>query len=345
MQEIQINALDKTLDQAITEKINGKTKPLGSLGQLETIGTQICRIQHTLHPKLEKPAILVCAGDHGITQEGISPFPQEVTFQMVMNFITGGAAINVFTRQHDINLLVADTGVNFDFEANPQLLDKKVAKGTRNFAIEPAMTIDECKQAMQNGADIVTELHNEGTNIIGFGEMGIGNTTSASALLCKYARVKPEEACGAGTGLDQKGIQHKAEVIEKALNLHQSITDPLEILACFGGFEIATICGAMLKAAELKMVIMVDGFIVTSALLAAHARQPSILNYCIFTHQSNEQGHQHMLKHLRANALLNIDMRLGEGTGAAVAYPLIQSAVAFINEMSSFADAGVSEKD
>ncbi|MBS2097320.1 nicotinate-nucleotide--dimethylbenzimidazole phosphoribosyltransferase [Carboxylicivirga linearis] len=344
MQETQIKVLDRTLDQAITEKINGKTKPLGSLGQLETVGAQICRIQHTLQPKLEEPAILVCAGDHGITQEGISPFPQEVTFQMVMNFLAGGAAINVFSRQHNINLLVADTGVNFDFESTPQLLNKKVAKGTRNFAVEPAMSIDQCKQAMQNGADMVTKLHQEGTNIIGFGEMGIGNTTSAAALLCKYAGVQPEQACGAGTGLDQKGIQHKAEVIEKALKLHQAITSPLEILACFGGFETATICGAMLKAAELKMIIMVDGFIVTSALLAAHAMQPQILDYCIFTHQSNEQGHQHMLSFLRVNALLNIGMRLGEGTGAAVAYPLIQSAVAFINEMSSFADAGVSNR-
>nr|WP_321451790.1 nicotinate-nucleotide--dimethylbenzimidazole phosphoribosyltransferase [uncultured Carboxylicivirga sp.] len=344
MQETQIKALDHTLDQAITEKINGKTKPLGSLGQLETVGAQVCRIQQTLHPKLEKPAILVCAGDHGVTQEGISPFPQEVTFQMVMNFLAGGAAINVFSRQHNIKLLVADSGVNFDFESTPQLLDKKVAKGTCNFAVEPAMSIDECKQAMQNGADIVANLHKEGTNIIGFGEMGIGNTTSAAALLCKYANVKPIEACGAGTGLDQKGIQHKAEVIEKALSLHQSITDPLEILACFGGFETATICGAMLKAAELKMIIMVDGFIVTSAILAANAMQPSILDYCIFTHQSNEQGHKHMLSHLRAKALLNIGMRLGEGTGAAVAYPLIQSAVTFINEMSSFADAGVSNR-
>lgn len=344
MQEIQIKSLDLTLDQAITEKINGKTKPLGSLGQLETIGAQICRIQKTLHPKLNYPAILVCAGDHGITQEGISPFPQEVTFQMVMNFLAGGAAINVFSRQHQINLLVADTGVNYDFEANDQLINKKVAKGTRNFAVEPAMTQEECRQAMQNGADMVTELHQTGTNIIGFGEMGIGNTTSASALLCKYANVKPIDACGAGTGLDDKGIQHKADVITKALYLHKSITDPLEILACFGGFETATISGAMLKAAELNMIIMVDGFIVTSALLAAYAMQPQILDYCIFTHQSNEKGHQYMLKHLRANALLNIGMRLGEGTGAAVAYPLIQSAVAFINEMSSFADAGVSNR-
>lgn len=344
MQDFKIEIISSSLDEAIRQKIDLKTKPLGSLGSLEKVAFQVCQIQNTLSPQLLKPAILVCAGDHGITHENISPFPQEVTFQMVMNFLNGGAAINVFSRQHNIKLIVADTGVNFDFEPTEQLLDLKIRKSTRNFAVEPAMTIEECKQAMQNGADIVSKQHQNGTNIIGFGEMGIGNTTSASAMLCKYAGVAPIDACGAGTGLDDKGIQHKAEVISRALNLHQSITDPMEILACFGGYETATICGAMLKAAELKMIIMVDGFIATSALLAAHAMHPQLLHYCIFTHQSNEKGHQYMLKHLDAEALLSIGMRLGEGTGAAVAYPLIQSAVAFINEMSSFDDAGVSNR-
>ncbi len=342
MQELQITAVKTVLNEEIQKKIDLKTKPLGSLGTLEKIAFKICQIQETLTPQLNKPAILVCAGDHGITQEKVSPFPQEVTFQMVMNFLGGGAAINVFCRQHNIKLLVADTGVNFDFEPSPHLLDLKVRKGTRNFAVEPAMSIEECKQAMQNGAKVIEKLHAEGSNIVGFGEMGIGNTTSATALLCKYAGYSAQKASGAGTGLDSEGIKHKASVIEKALKLHADINDPLSILATFGGYEIATICGAILKAAELKMLILSDGFIATSALIAAHAINPNVTDYCLFAHESNEQGHKLMLEHLKAEPILHLGMRLGEGTGSAVALPILQSAVNFMNEMSSFEDAGVS---
>ncbi len=344
MQELQTNSINTELDEQIRKKIDLKTKPPGALGTLEEIAFKVCRIQETLTPRLIKPTILVCAGDHGITQENVSPFPQEVTFQMVMNFLAGGAAINVFCRQHAINLLVADTGVNYDFEPHNQLLDYKIRKGTRNFATEAAMTLAECKTAMHNGAEIIKKLSIEGTNIIGFGEMGIGNTTAATALLCKYGKYPAKQASGAGTGLDSEGIQHKARVIDKALLLHQKVTDPIEILATFGGYEIATICGAILKAAELNMIILSDGFIATSALIAAHAINPVITDYCLFAHQSNEQGHQLMLKHLKAKPILNLNMRLGEGTGSAIAYPIVQSAVNFINEMSSFEDAGVSNK-
>ncbi|WP_430815034.1 nicotinate-nucleotide--dimethylbenzimidazole phosphoribosyltransferase [Carboxylicivirga sp. RSCT41] len=342
MQESKITTVEKSLDEQIRKKIDLKTKPLGSLGTLEKIAFKVSRIQNTLSPQLNKPSILVCAGDHGITQEKVSPFPQEVTFQMVMNFLGGGAAINVFCRQHSINLLVADTGVNFDFEPSEQLLDLKVRKGTRNFAVEPAMTVQECETAMKNGASVIEKLHKNGTNIVGFGEMGIGNTTAATALLCKYAGYSASEASGAGTGLDAEGIQHKAAVIEKALALHTDTTDAVQILATFGGYEIATICGAILKAAELKMIILSDGFIATSALIAAHAINPHVTEYCLFAHESNEQGHKLMLQHLKAEPILHLGMRLGEGTGSAVAFPIIQSAVNFINEMSSFDDAGVS---
>ena len=345
MQELKITAINPEMDEAIQKKIDLKTKPLGALGTLEKIAFKVSRIQQSTGPQLINPAILVCAGDHGITQENVSPFPQEVTFQMVMNFLGGGAAINVFCRQHNIKLLVADTGVNFDFKTNKQLLDYKIRKGTRNFAIEPAMTRLECEAAMTNGANIIEQLNIEGTNIVGFGEMGIGNTTSATALLCKFAHLTPHQATGAGTGLDEEGIIHKAEVIEKALSHHKNIKDPIDILATFGGYEIATICGAILKAAELKMTILSDGFIATSALIAAHAMHPEVLHYCLFAHQSNEQGHKLMLKHLNADPILHLEMRLGEGTGSAVVYPLVQSAVHFMNEMSSFDDAGVSNKD
>ncbi len=339
-----ITPVQSELKEQITNKINLKTKPLGSLGKLETIAQRICEVQNTLSPKLNKPAILICAGDHGVTAEGISPFPQEVTFQMVMNFLGEGAAINVFTRQNNIKLLVADTGVNFDFKANEKLIDAKIAHGTKNFAVEAAMTIEQCEKAMANGAAIVEKLFAEGTNIIGFGEMGIGNTTAAAALLCAYADCLPSEAAGAGTGLNEKGINHKATVIEKALNLHKNLTNPTELLSALGGFEIATITGAMLKAAELKMVVMVDGFIVTSALLAAYNINNNLLDYCLFSHKSNEKGHVLMLDYLKAEPILDINMRLGEGTGSAVAYPIIESAVNFFNEMSSFEDASVSNK-
>ncbi|WP_075591376.1 nicotinate-nucleotide--dimethylbenzimidazole phosphoribosyltransferase [Labilibacter marinus] len=340
-----IQAINKELSEQITHKINTKTKPLGSLGKLETIAQKICEIQNTLTPELKKPAILVCAGDHGVTEEGVSPFPQEVTFQMVMNFLGEGAAINVFTRQNNIKLLVADTGVNFIFKSNDKLIDAKVAHGTKNFAKEVAMSAEQCEQAMKNGASIVDELHQEGTNIIGFGEMGIGNTTAAAALLTAYTNCAAIDATGAGTGMDEKGITHKAAVIEKAVVLHQDKNTPADILAALGGFEIATIAGAMLKAAELKMVILVDGFIVTSALLAASEINNKVLDYCIFSHKSHEKGHALMLEHLKAEPVLDISMRLGEGTGSAIAYPIIQSAVNFFNEMSSFEDAGVSNKD
>lgn len=344
MQEITIKPLSTALNESIKHKIDFKTKPLGALGTLEVLAHQICSIQNTLTPQLNKPTMVVCAGDHGITQEKISPFPQEVTFQMVMNFLAGGAAINVFCRQNNIDLVVADTGVNYDFKSHPGLQHYKVANGTQNFANKPAMTGEQCQQALTNGASIVTNLHKQGTNIIGFGEMGIGNTTTAAALLCKYANVTPQQSCGAGTGLDAAGIQHKVSVLEKALAFHKNINTPLDILSTFGGFEIATICGAMLKAAELKMIILVDGFIATSALLAAHAMQPLVLDYCIFTHHSNEQGHGLMLEHLKAKPILSLGLRLGEGTGAAIAYPIVQSAVAFMNEMSSFEAAGVSNQ-
>ncbi len=342
--QFNISKVETDLSKQINHKINTKTKPIGSLGMLEGIAKKICEIQNTLTPQLNNPTILVCAGDHGVTEEGVSPFPQEVTFQMVMNFLTEGAAINVFTRQNNIQLLVADAGVNYDFDSNFKLIKAKIANGTKNFAKETAMTLEQCNQAIANGAKIIEKLHKEGTNIIGFGEMGIGNTSSASALLCSFTNCTAKEATGAGTGLDEEGIARKASVIEKAVELHKDVSQPIEKLAALGGFEIATITGAMLKAAELKMTIMVDGFIVTSALLAAYHINPDVLDYCIFSHKSHEKGHQLMLDYLKAEPILDMHMRLGEGTGSAVAYPIVKSAICFLNEMSSFEDAGVSNR-
>lgn len=343
MIDFNIEPLGTRLKEQIQQKIDLKTKPIGSLGKLEAVAMQICQIQQTLHPKLSQPTFYVCAADHGIVAEGVSPYPQEVTYQMVYNFLSGGAAINVFAKQHNINLKVVDCGVNHLFAPNDQLIDMKVAPGTQNFSVVPAMLKSECERALANGAELALMAFDKGSNIIGFGEMGIGNTTSASALFSRLCDMAPADVCGAGTGLTPEGIQHKVKVIEQAMLTHSQASSPVDILATFGGFEIATMAGGMLKAAELKMTVLVDGFIATSALLAAHAINPTVIDYCIASHQSNERGHQLMLKVLGLRPMLQLDMRLGEGTGAAVAYPLVESAVRFINEMNSFEGAGVSQ--
>ena len=334
-----------TITEQLQHKINNKTKPLSSLGKLEDIALQIGQIQNTLTPELKKPTILVFAADHGLADAGVSPYPKEVTQQMVLNFLNEGAAINIFSKQNGINLKVIDAGVDADFQNNPNLIHAKIANGTKNILETSAMTIDECKKALDTGSKLVEEQFETGCNIIGCGEMGIGNTSSASLLMSKITGLDIEECTGNGTGHDKDGLNRKKKLLKQAINKYQISNDPIEILATFGGFEIAMMTGAFIKAADLGMTIMVDGFIVTSALLVAYKIKPEILKNCIFTHSSNEQGHQKMLDYLKVNPILNLDMRLGEGTGAAVAYPIIQSAVKFLNEMASFENAGVSNKE
>jgi nicotinate-nucleotide--dimethylbenzimidazole phosphoribosyltransferase len=333
----QNDALASQLDAAI----NNKTKPLGSLGLLETVAKQIGLIQQTTQVELKQPAILVFAGDHGVCAEGISAYPQSVTWQMVENFLANGAAINVFARQNGCKLNVIDAGVNHDFGPRDGLANRKIGPGTRNFAAEPAMTAQQCAAALEAGMGLVAEL--EG-NVIGFGEMGIGNTTAAAALMHKLTQIPAANCVGAGTGLTAEGVLHKQRVIEAAAALHASVTEPLDVLATFGGFEIAMMAGAMLKAAERRMVLLIDGFIVTSALLVAARLQPAILDYCVFSHCSDESGHKQLLGNLNARALLQLDLRLGEGTGSALALPLLHAAVNFLREMATFESAQVSEK-
>ncbi|HCN91375.1 MAG TPA: nicotinate-nucleotide--dimethylbenzimidazole phosphoribosyltransferase [Oxalobacteraceae bacterium] len=321
--------------------INNKTKPLGSLGVLESIAKQIGLIQQTTELKLTKAAILVFAADHGVVAEGISAYPQNVTWQMVENFLAKGAAINVFARQNDCALHIIDAGVNHDFGPRDGLTDRKLGPGTRNFAHQPAMTREQCAAAISAGMGLVAELDG---NVIGFGEMGIGNTTAAAALMHKLTRTPVARCVGAGTGLSADGILHKQRVIEAAVAHHASVTEPLDVLATFGGFEIAMMAGAMLKAAERRMVLLIDGFIVTSALLVAARLQPAILDYCIFSHCSDENGHKRLLEDLGARPLLQLSLRLGEGTGCALALPLLHASVNFLREMATFESAQVSEK-
>ena len=339
-----IPRLDHSLREMLQRKADMKTKPKGALGTLENIAIQIGMIQQTLTPKLTKPHLLVFAGDHGIAHEGVSAYPQEVTWQMVMNFLNGGAAINVFCKQHGIELKVVDAGVNYEFAKDVKgLVHNKAAKGTANFAKEPAMSIKQAQSCIDTSANIVKEITDSGCNVIGFGEMGIANTSSAAMLMSILCKLPIEKCVGRGTGLDDAALKKKLGVLKKALHKNGSPDTPLKTLATYGGFEIAQIVGAILQAAENKIITLIDGFIVSTAYLIAHQIEPAIKEYCIFCHQSHEKGHKLLLEYLKAEPLLNLNMRLGEGTGVAVAYPLIESAVAFLNEMASFESAGVSK--
>ena len=335
-----------SLDAALLDKINNKTKPLGSLGQLEQLALQIGRIQKTLTPALTNPQILVFAGDHGAAKAGVSAFPQDVTWQMVENFLAGGAAINVFARHNGLGLRVIDSGVAHDFGARDGLVDAKVGPGTRNYIEEPAMGAHECAAALVKGAEIARKLADEGCNVLGFGEMGIGNTAAASLITHALTGVSLEDCVGRGTGLDDAGLTRKRDLLAQAVARAAlpADADPMNVLAEFGGFEIVMMAGAMLGAAERGMTLLIDGFIVTSALLAASRIAPSIRDYCVFCHRSAEPGHLAQLNDLQADPLIDLGLRLGEGTGAALAWPLVSASVAFLNEMASFASAGVSEK-
>ncbi len=341
-----IPSLSNDLDSALQDKINNKTKPLGSLGQLEKLALQVGRIQHSLSPALNKPHILVFAGDHGAAKAGVSAFPQDVTWQMVENFLTGGAGINVFARSNGMGLKVIDSGVAHDFGPRAELIDAKIGWGTRSYIDEPAMSAAECTAALAKGAEIARALADEGCTVLGFGEMGIGNTAAASLITHALTGASLADCVGRGTGLDDAGLSRKRDLLTRAAARAALPANPdaQRVLAEFGGFEIVMMAGAMLGAAERGMTLLIDGFIVTSALLAASRIAPSILEYCIFCHRSAEPGHLAQLADLKADPLINLGLRLGEGTGAALAWPIVKAAVAFLNEMASFESAGVSEQ-
>jgi nicotinate-nucleotide--dimethylbenzimidazole phosphoribosyltransferase len=337
------------IKEQLQHKINYKTKPLGALGMLENVALQVGIIQNTLTPAITQPHIIVFAADHGIAATGtVNPYPQAVTAQMVLNFANGGAAINVFCKQNNIGLTVVDAGVNFDFDPALKIAHVKIAKGTANYLEQPTMTTQQCKEAIAKGGIIVQDVFDAGTNCIGFGEMGIGNTSSASLIMAAVAGLPVSECVGRGTGVNDEQLQTKTKTLEKVFTLHQLHAlknKPVELLTAIGGFEIAMMTGAYLKAAELNMVIVVDGFIATAALLIAQQLNDKIIGNCIFAHTSGEQGHQKMLEYLKVKPLLQLGMKLGEGTGAALAIPLLQSAVNFLNEMASFESAGVTNKE
>ncbi|WP_461049725.1 nicotinate-nucleotide--dimethylbenzimidazole phosphoribosyltransferase [Spirosoma arcticum] len=324
------------LENRLRHRIDNKTKPLGALGRLEELALQIALIQQTETPVLTNPHLIVFAADHGLAAEGVSAYPATVTHSMVNNFLAGGAAINVFCRQNGLQLLICDVGVNGTFEQNSASLVKyKIRPGTRNMRHEPAMTVDECKAALDAGKTLVNGVKYRNCNVVGFGEMGIGNTSAAALLMHRLMGLPLTQCVGRGTGLDDEGLARKLAVLQAVADRYAHLNDPLTLLAAMGGLEIAAIVGGMGQAVEDGMIILVDGFIATSALLVAHALNPSVLANCIFCHQSNEAGHWLMLDILQVKALLYLELRLGEGTGCALAYPLIQAAVAMLNEMAT----------
>ena len=339
-----IHLPDTALSAAIQRKIDTKTKPVGALGMLEDLARQLALVQQTLTPQLRHPHLLVFAADHGIAQAGVSQYPPEVTHQMVRNFAAGGAAINVFCRQNGLALTVVDAGVRGSFRDLPAVRDEKTAEGTRNFALAPAMTAAQCQEALQRGARLVDELYVGGCNVLGLGEMGIGNTSSAAVLMHRLTGRPLAECVGRGTGLDAAGLARKLATLTRAVAAHPTVgPDPLAVLATFGGFEIAQMCGALLQAAEHRMLLLIDGFIASAALLVASRLAPAVLAYCVFCHESGEQGHRLLLAELGGRPLLRLGLRLGEGTGCALAYPLVQAAAGFLNEMASFESAGVQD--
>ena len=337
---------DPQLTQALQHKLDHKTKPLGSLGRLEQLALRIGQILGTESPRLEQPQMVVFAGDHGLAARGVSAFPSDVTWQMVENFLAGGAAVSVLARQHGLALTVVDCGVARDIApreaapGQPRLLLRKVAPGTQDASTGPAMSAEQCTQALNNGIELARELPG---NVLLLGEMGIANTSVASLLLARLCGLPIAECTGAGTGLDAAGIERKRVVLQQALDANAAATTPLEALAALGGYEVATMVGAVLQAAQERRVILVDGFITSAAVLVASSLQPHVLQRCVFAHRSGERAHQLMLAQMQAEPLLDLGLRLGEGSGAALAWPLLQSACAILREMASFEAAGVSE--
>ena len=322
--------------------LDHKTKPLGSLGRLESLAKQIGLILNTERPSLVSPQMVVLAADHGLAARGVSAYPSDVTWQMVENFLAGGAAVSVLARQHGLALTVVDAGVAKDLVPRAGLQIRKVAPGTADASVGPAMSAAQCQQALDEGADLVRGLPG---NAILLGEMGIGNTSSAAMLMTRLTGLPLVQCVGRGTGVDDAGLQRKLAVLGQALAVNDHAQSPLEALAALGGFEIAMMCGAMLQAATEDRVIVVDGFIASSAALVATALQPEVLSRCVFAHQSDESGHARMLAHMGVQPLLHLGLRLGEGSGAALAWPLLESACAILRDMASFESAGVSQAD
>jgi nicotinate-nucleotide--dimethylbenzimidazole phosphoribosyltransferase len=321
------------------------TKPVGSLGRLEELAASYIAITGELKPQVPRGVVFTFAADHGVTMEAVSAYPREVTPQMVLNFLRGGAGVNVLARHAGVDVRVVDIGVDYEFDAVPGLLHRKVMKGTRNLAVESAMTRNQAEQAVMVGVELATEAVGEGIGLIGTGEMGIGNTTPSSAITAAMTGRSVEDVTGHGTGIDESGRRHKVAVIERAIELHRpNSADPLDVLTKVGGLEIGGLVGLMLGAATARVPVVLDGFIAGAAALVAVGLQPWCREYLIASHRSVEHGHRVILDHLGLKPLLDLDLRLGEGTGACLGMDLVCAAIKIYREMATFDEAGVSEK-
>jgi nicotinate-nucleotide--dimethylbenzimidazole phosphoribosyltransferase len=325
----------------VQHALDHKTKPLGALGRLEALALQLALVLQTDMPRLHAPQLVVCAADHGLAAQGVSAYPQAVTAQMVANMLAGGAAVSVLARQHGLALTVVDCGVASALQPQAGLHIAKVRAGTADSSCGPAMTAAECGAAIEHGRALLRSLPG---NVLLLGEMGIANTSAAALLMARLTR-QPLAACvGRGTGLDDAGLRHKQTVLQRVLDLHAQATQPLAALAAFGGLEIATLAGAVLQAHEEHRAVVVDGFITTAAVAVAAALQPGVLSNCVFAHGSAESGHARWLQALGVQPLLDLGLRLGEGSGAALAWPLLKSAELLLSQMASFEGAGVSQR-
>ncbi len=329
------------LSQRVQHRLDHLTKPLGALGRLEALALQMALVLGSERPALHAPQLLVCAADHGIAAQGVSAYPAAVTRQMVANMLAGGAAVSVLARQHGLALTVLDCGVAAALQPQPGLVIAKVREGTRDSSVEPAMHDDECAAAIAHGRRVLAGLPG---NVLLLGEMGIANTSSAALLMSRLTGLPLPDCVGRGTGLDDAGLAHKQQVLQRALSLHPGATAPLQALAALGGLEIATLTGAVLQAQAERRLIVVDGFITTAAVAVAAALQPAVLRHCVFAHSSAESGHARWLQVLGVQPLVDLGLRLGEGSGAALVWPLIQSAEKLLAQMASFDSAGVSTR-
>ncbi|MEL7429522.1 MAG: nicotinate-nucleotide--dimethylbenzimidazole phosphoribosyltransferase [Pseudomonadota bacterium] len=333
------------LRAVVQHAIDTKTKPPGSLGQIEALALQMALAQNTPAPQADPACLLLFAGDHGLVQEGVSAWPSEVTAQMVLNFLAGGAAANVFARTNGLDMQVVDAGVIGDLPDHPALLRAHVRKGTRNAMKEDALTPNEVDAAIDYGASLAREKAASGTKVLALGEMGIGNTSSASLLAHAIEGIDLDTLTGPGAGLDAEGVSRKREILKATAKRRPGRLDAHDALCAFGGLEICAMAGALIGGAKAGCVILVDGFIASSAALAALRLHPELAGNVVFAHMSKEPGHRSMLEVLNAKPLLDLDLRLGEGSGALLAFPLLRSACAMLNEMATFESAGVSSKE
>ncbi len=341
---VKIQPVDADMLAKAQAKLDNKTKPLGSLGRLEEFARRFAAITGSLQPDTAKKIVFTFAGDHGVVEEGVSAFPKEVTPQMVFNFLRGGAGVNVLARHAGAEVRVVDVGVDFDFDATPGLIIEKVAKGTRNFAKGPAMSREEAIAAMEVGIGLAGRAKAEGVAMLGTGEMGIGNTTPSSAIIAAISGKTVEEVTHRGTGINDAALSHKVRVIEQALAVNNpDPKDPIDVLSKVGGLEIAGIAGLVLGAAANRLPVVIDGFISTAGALIASELNPHVKEYIFAAHESVEIGHRFMLERIGAEPILDLRLRLGEGTGAALAMGLIEAGVKILKEMATFAEAGVAE--